>query len=731
MSPRLRRLLPPLALVLLALAPVWRAVLLGEAIGPVAQIYGPDDGRPWNVLQADSLLQFRVWRSLVFESWSHGAIPYWNPYSLLGTPLLANSQSGALYPFHILAGALRLPLDRAIGALAWVHLALAGLGTYRLSRALGCDRASAFFGGSAFALSAFLLAWTPLASVPTTVAWIPWLLFWIAHGRAGGRQAAGWMALCFGMMLLAGHLQFAFYGGLAAGLFAVAYGGRSSLRVALPALVLGALLAAPQVGAALAFGERSHRRAPATDEGYAAYSRSALQPWQLATVPAAQAHGLPNDGVQISPGRVLTGYWPSLVKPGENFAEAAVGLGPAVFLLLPLVPWRRREAWSIGLVALLGLLLAMPTLVNRLVYFGVPGWSATGSPGRAAVLFVLGGCVLGALGFARFRTLPVPYSMRTAGTIIGSFLLAIIVVSTLGSLAPKNVLGIPEDAFAGIKTLNVILPVGAIGATFAAQLLLLAVRAKGPDLVRYGALLPALFALGTYGRDLIPTGVVPAHNVPRPSGERVAVENERWSLFTNPNAFLPPNLLANVRILGTGGYDSLIDRDTKALLDGANGRDSSPPENGNMMFVKPGADRAKLRELGVSELWRRGAGGTPAVERIGGAIATVDGAPARIAEVDAGGFTLVSARSGEATVRFRNLPGWRAGGRTIGGEGPWISARVEAGRPTRFVYAPGSPPLAYAVLLAGLALFAFLTVGGVRRRAASRQNPTSAEAPSP
>ncbi|RYG29230.1 hypothetical protein EON81_27090, partial [bacterium] len=100
---RLRRMIGPVLLVLLALIPVWRAVLLGEAIGPVDHIRAmldpasPRPTTPWNVLQADSLLQFRVWRGLVFDGWRQGTIPTWNPYSLLGTPLLANSQSGALY----------------------------------------------------------------------------------------------------------------------------------------------------------------------------------------------------------------------------------------------------------------------------------------------------------------------------------------------------------------------------------------------------------------------------------------------------------------------------------------------------------------------------------------------------------------------------------------------------------------------------------------------------------
>ena len=45
------------------------------------------------------------------------------------------------------------------------------------------------------------------------------------------------------------------------------------------------------------------------------------------------------------------------------------------------------------LAGVVGLLLAVGSPLGALLYFGAPGWSATGSPGRAAVLLVLALCV--------------------------------------------------------------------------------------------------------------------------------------------------------------------------------------------------------------------------------------------------------------------------------------------------------------------------------------------------
>ncbi|HQU19727.1 MAG TPA: hypothetical protein PLA92_11835, partial [Fimbriimonadaceae bacterium] len=121
------------AYVLLAFAPLlFLAPLLfsGETLGPFDSVRqmspweGPKPTRPWDVLQADAVLQFYGWRDLVFEGWRTGEVPHWNPYQLAGTPLLANSQSGAMYPLHILAGIFRLPTGLALVLLAWLHLAL-------------------------------------------------------------------------------------------------------------------------------------------------------------------------------------------------------------------------------------------------------------------------------------------------------------------------------------------------------------------------------------------------------------------------------------------------------------------------------------------------------------------------------------------------------------------------------------------------------------------------------
>src|SRR5579885_2956341 len=255
----LRTRWPVLFLALAPLLPLWRAVFLGEAIGPwdhirsMAPWNGPAPQTPWDVLQADGVLQFAPWRSLVFDSWAHGKPPFWNPYELMGTPLLANSQSAGFYPPHILMGLLHVPLYPAMTFLAWLHLFIAGLGVYVLVRRLGGTKTGGAIAGASFSLSAFMVSWTALPSVISTVAWIPWVLacvlaiyqtnvFWgmakepffkseqlsvaqaVAETETLRRSHNRWtcaLIACIAMMTLAGHLQFLAFGLFSALLFAI------------------------------------------------------------------------------------------------------------------------------------------------------------------------------------------------------------------------------------------------------------------------------------------------------------------------------------------------------------------------------------------------------------------------------------------------------------------------------------------------------------------------------
>lgn len=629
-------------------------MFLGEAIGPFDQIrqFAPWNGsKPtdaWDVLQADGVLQFYVWRDLVFESWRNFQVPFWNPYQLAGTPLLANSQSGALYPPHILMGVLHIPTALAITLLAWFHLFWAGFGVSKLVKSLGGSEIGGVVAGASFALSPFMLSWTSLSSVITTVCWIPWMLWALvmmfglpqpgqtfsqfletAMSRRRAQWRATWiLSICLAMSIFGGHLQFVAYGGLAVILMSLGLSfvrwqemkrlaqesghGKVEARKALPiegsiivALVLGALMATPQLLPVLKHSETSHRRNVASEVGYESYIASAIKPFEFANLVTTKALGDPRAPVEVSENLTVAEYWPPLAKNGANFAESAVTIGPLVLGLLFLVPWRDRRTWPIAVIGGLALLLAMGTILNKALYFGVPGWSSTGSPGRITVLFVLSACVLAGLGV---RELTKKQILVALGGLAGLTLLTIIL---LPGLAP-NWIGGGEQLGNAVKEVASVgmAPNLLIAFAMGAGLLLLQTNLKTKE--GHGQIdpeslvvaLPLLIALVGYS-NLIPTGK-PLAMVQGPENphDRVAIVNENWGILAPAkDAFMPPNLAALSRIREVAGYDSLLNKDTKAILDQISGMDAAPPANGNMMFVKPTPDWESLVDAGVTEIW--------------------------------------------------------------------------------------------------------------------------------
>jgi hypothetical protein len=708
-----RRRWPWLILILFPLLPLWRTAFLGEAIGPFDQIRqmapwsGPAPGRPFDVLQADAVLQFYPWRDMVFEAWSQGQMPLWNPFQLAGTPLLANSQSAGFYPPHILLGVLHVPTHWAMALLAWFHLAWAGLGTMALARRLGASETGAGLGGLLFSGSAFLIAWTALPSVVSTVAWIPWALTAV-YGLFGNRaspedrssaetwRSAAGLAACVGMMLLAGHLQFAFYGLLAVVVVALMrfVGGladrsEKSHRTFVPALLcllaigLGAGLAAPQLLPVLEHSQFSHRRNVPTEEGYQAYVAGAIAPFELVGLVFPTAVGRPD---RFAPGaEPLSQYWPALVKQGSNFAEGAIGIGPLAFFGLLLFPWRRApmRLWApVAALGVLALLLALGTVLNKPLYLWVPGWSSTGSPGRIGVLFVLAACVLAGVGLDAFlRREPDQKSILRAGV-------AIPVAAVLTLLAASQVAGSFEPRFPGMDP-GIVGRLGAVAASGIGLALALALagagvawtarrgREEAPHLA--GGVLAALlmWPMASLWTHLIPSGEpLPNSGIEATNGERIAAINDPWELVVAAPATLPPNTASILRLHDLAGYDSLLHRDTHLFLGYVNGQDPAPPANGNIQYVKPTAPPEKLAEAGVSRVYsRKPLGPTPAVSGPGGLLVydLLGGERAFVASPDADGRKAAAAIEdgydrqtvraqgpGLLTVRDRLMPGWRA-----------------------------------------------------------------------
>jgi hypothetical protein len=509
-------------------------------------------------------------------------------------------------------------------------------------------------------------------------------------------KQAGWAAVLMAsvaMMALAGHLQFLAFGLLAIALF----GGCLCIRVVttsrrldvvlithesptnvssrktlsrgpmvwLPGLIpfirfviavaVGLCIAAPQLVPVLEFGKQSHRRSPPTAEGYAAYVSSAIKPYEWAGLEFPKMLGDPSAS---SGGPVnLSLFWAAFVKRGNSFGECALGLGPLVLLLLF---WLRKSDWKragpLTGTGILGILIACGTPFDYLLYYGIPGWSSTGSPGRAIVLFVLSACCLAGLAIHK----PEEANTRNLVKGIGLF----VAFSVLLFVASWFLIGGVQTFVPGLDLTPFIEQSRAMNLPFFVIAMIISIGVAAAWAYRGSRVKPALLIAAPLVPMLLSVGVLrfgtPITPASAPqSMERVAQYNSQWSLFVTPFEFLPPNMATLLRIHDVAGYDSLLDRDTKAMLDAANKQDSSPPENGNMMFVKTTADPSALAMLGVSEINRRDRA-AKATRIEGGSRVSSTGGAATIRAETYRSIVVEATGPGLLTLRDRNMPGWTA-----------------------------------------------------------------------
>jgi hypothetical protein len=491
------------------------------------------------------------------------------------------------------------------------------------------------------------------------------------------------------------------------------------------------MLAAIQLLPVLNYSQFSHRRNSPTAEGYAGYVASSIQPFELASLSQATANGNPRRWANGEPQTGVSSYWPAFVKQGANYAESAVALGPWVLGLLLLVPWRRRETWVLASIGGLAFLLAIGTPLNALLYFGVPGWSSTGSPGRIAVLFVLVASVLAPLGLTELRRREATAAGPPPVALVGIGLVVLLAVArVLGSLATfpegpvgDSIRGIAAANASSVALLDLVGIVVVIGTVLGI--------AKLPKAASAAILaLPVVLAILADVPNLVMTGE-PLPKVTGTNLARIAVVNEGWGLTAAAPALLPPNTAAQSRIRELGGYDSLLHRETVELLNDINGRDSAPPANGNMMFIKPGFNVAKLTEAGVQEVWSKELlpiALTKAPKTEDGIIKTWIGGPglaslsrgtATIVRDELGQIDLKVQGSGRLTVRERAMPGWEA---RIDNQklevppGRWIELDLPAGTTNvRLRYTPPGLRNGMLATFAGLLVLVGLLVAGRRK----------------
>ncbi|MCX8053125.1 MAG: YfhO family protein [Armatimonadetes bacterium] len=610
----IRRLLPYLLFAALVCAFLWRPIFLGDALLPgnyLAQMspwntVANAESSPiqWNPLQWDAIAQFYPWRVFYARSMREGIIPLWNPHQFCGTPFLANGQSAVLYPLNVVF--LVFDPITAFTVYAALHLFLAASFMYLLLKDLGCKEAGGIVGGLSFAFCAFMVLWLELPTFVGAAVWLPLTLTLIQKAVRTRSTFYGMLAgTAQAMAFLAGHFQIAFYVAVSAGLWWLwklaeiwrAEGKMYAvLRVVIPFLAfasIACLIAAPQALPTIELAQNSHRARAITAEGYSRFISNAVRPYRLVTAFFPNFYGNPSKGDYF-------------LGSAADYMEYGlyVGILPLLLSLIAVIRMRSiRYAGFFALLALFAILTATGTPINYLFYYLIPGFSALGGPNRIMLVYFVGIAGLAGLGMNYVQTRMSKDALGSmnrfsegsitllasvlilATTIVLSVGLAMSFLGRLtGSTVPNTVLSV--DGTRALQIILVSIAVACVG-------ILTNRNRRSP----YTALIIAtiatdLFVFGvnynpTCNRSLVypPTELTTklkqiARNV------RIAPINPRWNLYKTPAAILPPNSAMVYGLYDVQGYDSLYTRAYKNMSSTIQGEDSSPIENGNMVFIK-------------------------------------------------------------------------------------------------------------------------------------------------
>lgn len=356
--------------------------------------------------------------SALREALAAGRLPLWEPRIFAGFPLLAEGQTGALFPLNwLLFGWLGLADGLIWQALA--RNALAALGMYLFCRAIRLSPLAALTGALIFPFAGFMIGQAPVLNSAHGTAMAPWIL----AGFEWALRARGWrrgLAILLGAMAVAGAalavypqimlfdlLLLAFWGAFRF-LFPPEIDGRPLVRWRRPrfarpnwrplARATGAWL-----WCALRRGTRTILVGVAVGGlGLALAAPQLLPLLELGSV-SGRAGGVTYEfasSLSTAPMVALTGFvFPRLL--GASHTTFYVGTVSLVLALIAVVGRRDRFALFFGLVAVLATLTLFGPLgpVNLHYWlWQLPGFNQMRAPIRFAFLNDFALAVLAALG---------------------------------------------------------------------------------------------------------------------------------------------------------------------------------------------------------------------------------------------------------------------------------------------------------------------------------------------
>ena len=360
------------------IAPAGVALLWTLALGGWSPT--PQDG-------IDFVRFYQPYQHLLRESVLRGEIPWWNPYSSLGRPFVADLQVAALYPSTLLVLALGPWAGWIAGT--WAHGVVGAEGFRRLARWAGASPPSALGAAAAYLFSGPALARMQEGEINYVYAlcFVPWVL-WLSAGLGQAPTRRAWAALAcvFALQLWCGHPQIFWFSAVGSGLF-----------------TSGLLASPPWPAAGLRWVRTELLLVSASLASLGLLGFALLPLLELAAQSNRAQPNLAFSGAFAMGGpQWMSLLWPSGGAFGINWEyNIFTGLTVAAAGLVALCRLREPAMRAAAAMAAGAAILAAgpATVVFSLLYRILPGMSSFRVPARAAALVTVA-LMLGAAAFA-------------------------------------------------------------------------------------------------------------------------------------------------------------------------------------------------------------------------------------------------------------------------------------------------------------------------------------------
>lgn len=175
-----------------------------------------------NNYMQDSIIQMFPWRHLVYESFTSGVIPFWNPYQFMGAPFLASMKPLVFYPANIL---FVFGEVTSWNMLLFLQIFLSLFFFYLLAKEFKLTVLPAILSSFAFGLSSLMIGVLEFGSEGHVILWIPLFLFFAKRYLDENKgKNLFFLGICVSLSVFAGQLQYSGYGLILLTLFIFFYG---------------------------------------------------------------------------------------------------------------------------------------------------------------------------------------------------------------------------------------------------------------------------------------------------------------------------------------------------------------------------------------------------------------------------------------------------------------------------------------------------------------------------